>query len=168
MKLLGGIIEISTISEGQYPGDTAGDSMIATVGGSADKPETAQIYSQPGFVSKAHKGQKGVRLRLGSIDIIIAAINYKVPNPADYGETKIYSTDEDGAEVAKIVIFPSGKIGIKNVSGSEDLKTVLSDLITEIQNIVTTGPPNSHTVDAASKAALTAINLRLGNIMEAL
>lgn len=100
MKLLGGIIEISTISDKQYPGDTAGDSMVATLAGSASKGETAQIHSQPGLIGKPPKGSKGIRLRIGSIDVIISHINYKITPPENQGETKVYSTDTDGEEQA--------------------------------------------------------------------
>ncbi len=91
-----------------------------------------------------------------------------MPLPADPGETKVYSTDAEGAETGNMAIKPNGKLGYKNELLTEDLKTVLSDLITEIKNLVTTGSPVLHTVNPASQAALTAINVRLGNVMEAL
>ena len=88
--------------------------------------------------------------------------------PADPGETKVYSTDGDGAETGSMSLKTNGKLGYKNVNLSEDLKTLLSDLITEIKAITTTGSPTLHTVSPASQVALTAVNVRLGNVMEAL
>lgn len=101
MKLLAGIVEISKVSIDQYPGDTSGASMIATLSGSASKSETAQVYEAPGFMGSPSKGTKGVRLRIGSIDIVIGTINYGIDKPTNKGETRIYSTDEDGAKKAE-------------------------------------------------------------------
>lgn len=168
MKFLGGIIEISSTKIGQYPGDKAGDSIISTIAGTGEKGETAQVYGMPGFISNPPKGVKGLRIRVGSVDLIIGALNYSVPLPSSQGETKLYSTDSEGEETAKVVLTPSGKVGIKSEANSEDLKTVISDLITEIQNLVTTGSPTTHTVSPTSVANLTAINTRLSNVMEAL
>lgn len=167
MKLKANIFDISTTKKGQYPGDTEGDSLIVTGGGSAQKGETAQQYGQAGFISNPPKS-KGIRLRIGSIDIIIAAYNYKVALPEHQGETKVYSTDADGNETGNLSLKQNGKFGYKNLDQSEDLKTVLSDLIDAVKNIITTGSPTTHTVSTASKTALTTINTRLEKVMEAL
>ena len=168
MKLFANLLKITLTKQAAYPGDTEGDSIIATGEGSASKGETAQVYGMPGFIGNPPAGIRGVRLRIGSWDVIIGALNYQVPLPADPGETKVYSTDADGAETGNMALKPNGKLGYKNELLTEDLKTVLSDLITEIKNLVTTGSPVLHTVNPASQAALTAINVRLGNVMEAL
>lgn len=55
------------------------------------------------------------------------------------------------------------KIRVKN--NSEDLLTLLSDLIDAINAIVTTGSPTTHTVNAASQAALDAIKTRISNLL---
>ncbi len=168
MKLLANIFKITSTKQDAYPGDIEGDSIIATGEASASKGETAQVYGMSGFIANPPAGIKGIRFRIGSLDIIIGALNYNVPLPADPGETKVYSTDADGAETGSMVLKPNGKLGYKNELLSEDLKSLLSDLITEIKNLVTTGSPVLHTVNPASQAALTAINVRLGNVMEAL
>lgn len=108
MKFLGGIIEISSIKTGQYPGDNSGDSLIATVAGTSEKGETAQVYGQAGFISSPPKGTKGVRLRIGSIDIVIASFNYKASIPVNQGETIVSSTDSEGNEKAKHYLDDQG------------------------------------------------------------
>lgn len=108
MKLLAGIIEISSINDTSYPGDTAGSSMVATLKGISDKGETAQVQNSPGIIGKPSTGSKGVRLRVGSIDIIISHINYKIAIPTNPGETKVYSTDSDGEEKGAHYIDNSG------------------------------------------------------------
>lgn len=132
MKLLGGLIEIATISETAYPGDTAGDSMVATLSGSADKSETAQIYSQPGFIGKPFKGNKGLRFRIGSVDIVIATINYSVSIPTNYGETKLYSTDEDGEQQASLYLDNEGNL---TVNDGEDYAVRYSALETAFNQL---------------------------------
>lgn len=168
MKLLANLFKITSTKQDTYPGDTEGESIIATGEASASKGETAQVYGMPGFIGNPPVGIRGIRLRIGSWDVIIGALNYQVPLPADPGETKVYSTDADGAETGSMLLKPNGKLGYKNISLSEDLKTLLSDLITEIKAITTTGSPTFHTVSPASQALLTTINTRLGNVMEAL
>lgn len=168
MKLLANLFKIISTKQAAYPGDTEGESIIATGEASASKGETAQVYGLPGFISNPPAGIRGVRLRIGSLDIIIGALNYNVDLPADPGETKVYSTDADGAETGKMLLKVNGKLGYKNEALTEDLKTLLSDLITQIKAITTTGSPTLHTVSPASQAALTTINIRLGNVMEAL
>ncbi len=152
MKFFGGIIEISTISETTYPGDTSGDSMVATLSGSASRSETAQVYSQPGFIGKAHQGQKGIRLRIGSVDIIIGTINYNVSNPTNYGETKVYSTDADGEEKAGMNMYNDGLVAISNES--QDMAALMSDLIDLIKGITTTGSASAQAIDAATQLLL--------------
>ena len=168
MKLIANIFKITSTKQDAYPGDIEGDSIIATGEASASKGETAQVYGMPGFIANPPAGIKGVRFRIGSLDIIIGALNYQVSLPADPGETKVYSTDGDGAETGSMSLKTNGKLGYKNINLSEDLKTLLSDLITEIKAITTTGSPTLHTVSPASQALLTTINTRLGNVMEAL
>ena len=168
MKLLANLFKITSTKQAVYPGDTEGESIIATGEASASKGETAQVYGMPGLIANPPAGIKGVRFRIGSLDIIIGALNYQVSLPADPGETKVYSTDTDGAETGNMALKQNGKLGYKNELLTEDLKTVLSDLITEIKNLITTGSPTLHTVSPASKALLTTINTRLGNVMEAL
>lgn len=78
-----------------------GPSIEATGGGSANKGETAEIYGAPGVIGRPGKNTKGLRIRLGKIDIIVAVYNYGITPPTNPGETKVYSTDADGAEQGK-------------------------------------------------------------------
>lgn len=117
MKFFGNLIEISTTQIKQYPGDTQGDSIVATLKGSADKGETAQVYGMPGYISRPAKGTKAIRLRIGSLDIIIGALNYSVPLPDESGATKVYSTDSDGEQAGAIELTPEGDVVALNENG---------------------------------------------------
>ena len=125
MKFLANLVEISTTTIGQYPGDISGDSIIATLKGSASKGETAQVYAQAGFISRPAKSTKGIRLRIGSLDIIIGAFNYKVPLPTNPGDSKLYSTDSDGNEAATIKALADG---ILEINGNADFAVAFNDL----------------------------------------
>ena len=125
MKLFANLFNITSTKIGQYPGDTEGDSIIATGAGSAEKGETAQVYGMPGLIANPGAGTRGVRIRIGSWDVIIAALNYQVALPSTPGETKLYSTDSDGAEQATVI----GKAdGILEVNGDADFAVAFNDL----------------------------------------
>jgi hypothetical protein len=102
MKFFASIMKIKSVSYEAYPGDTEGDSLIATSEGQAGKGETAQIQQMPGFIGRPHSTFRGIRFRIGSIDIMIGGVTYEIDPPENEGETKIYSTDSEGAESAKI------------------------------------------------------------------
>lgn len=108
MKLRANIINIKSTKKGTYPGDKSGESIIITSEGSAEKGETSQQYGQAGFISNPPKNVKGIRLRIGSIDICIGAFNYGVAFPEKPGETKIYSTDVEGVEKASQYLDDQG------------------------------------------------------------
>ena len=127
MKLLANLFKITSTKQDAYPGDTEGESIIATGEASASKGETAQVYGMPGFIGNPPAGIKGVRLRIGSWDVIIGALNYQVPLPADPGETKLYSTDADGAEQATAILKPDGTM---EVNGNADFAVAFNDLKT--------------------------------------
>ena len=57
------------------------------------------------------------------------------------------------------------KIRVNNAV--ETLATIMSDFIDAINAIVTTGSPETHTVNAASQAALNTIKTRIGTLLEA-
>ena len=108
MKLFANLVEITSTKIGQYPGDNSGDSIIATFKGSAGKGETGQVHGQVGIIGNPAKTTKQVRIRIGSLDILISSLNYKVPMPTNPGDTKVYSTDADGAEQAKHYLDDGG------------------------------------------------------------
>lgn len=151
MKLLANLFKIISTKQGTYPGDIEGESIIATGEASASKGETAQVYGLPGFISNPPAGIRGVRLRIGSLDIIIGALNYQVSLPADPGETKLYSTDADGAEQATHILKPDGTMEINGNSdfavAFNDLKTAFdqfkSDYNAHVHTGVTTGAGSS-------------------------
>lgn len=132
MKLLGGFIEISSTSKKQYPGDVSGDSIVATLKGSADKGETSQVYGMPGFIGNPTPGVKGIRIRIGSIDVMIAALNYGVDLPENPGEAKVYSTDADGNEVASHVLNNNEE---HVFNGGTDFAVAFEDLKAEFELI---------------------------------
>lgn len=148
MRLFANLFNITSTKIDQYPGDTEGDSIIATGAGSADKGETAQVYGMPGFISNPGKGTKGIRLRIGSLDVIIAALNYQVPLPSSPGESKLYSTDGDGAEQATLKCKPDGTIEINgdadNAVSYQDLKDALDNFKTSIDDAIS-GSITAHT-----------------------
>ena len=109
MKLFANLVEITSTKIGQYPGDNSGDSIIATLKGSAGKGETAQVHGQVGIIANPAKSTKQVRIRIGSLDILISSLNYKVPLPTNPGDSKVYSTDADGNEQATHYLDDTGK-----------------------------------------------------------
>lgn len=134
MKFLAGLIEIASTKIGKYPSDTSGNSIIATLTGKAAKGETAQQYGQAGFISNPAAGTKGIRLRIGNLDIVIAALNYKVALPENPGETKVYSTDSDGAEKATHYL---NKDSEHVFNSGTDFAVAHTDLNTDLQTFVT-------------------------------
>lgn len=153
-------IESTTIE--QFPGDVTGDSIVATASGSAEKGETAQIYGGNGIINNPATGTIGLRINKGSLDIVVGQMNYNIPLPENQGETLLYSTDASGALKGQIYLNNDGTI--KMDSGVEDLKTLFAEFIDEIKNIVTTGAPNIHTLNATSKANLDIIKNRFNTL----
>ena len=125
MKLFANLVEITSTKIGQYPGDNSGDSIIATLKGSAGKGETAQVHGQVGIIANPAKSTKQVRIRIGSLDILISSLNYKVPLPTNPGDTKTYSTDSDGNEAATIKYLADGTI---EINGNSDFAVAFNDL----------------------------------------
>lgn len=149
MKFFGGLIEIASTKIGKYPSDTSGNSIIATLTGQADKGETAQQYGQAGFISNPAKGTKGIRLRIGSFDVIIAALNYKVELPANPGESKVYSTDSDGVEKATHLLNADSEhifnSGTDFAVAFEDLKLKIEELNTKFDAHIHPDPSSGFT-----------------------
>lgn len=134
MKFIAGLIEIASTKIGKYPSDTSGDSIITTLTGKATKGETAQQYGQAGFISNPPKGTKGIRLRIGNFDVIVAALNYKAALPENPGESKVYSTDSDGAEKATHLLNADSE---HVFNGGTDFAVAHTDLNIDLQTFVT-------------------------------
>lgn len=143
MSIFANIFKISTTKKTTYPGDIEGDSLVATGEGSAEKSETAQVYGMHGFIGKPVAGTKGIRIRIGSIDIIIAAYNYGVSLPDSPGESKVYSTDVDGNEKATLKMKADGIAELNgdadNAVSFADLQAALNSFKTSIDMAIASG-----------------------------
>lgn len=141
MKLFANIINIKSTKKGTYPGDKSGESIIITQEGSAGKGETSQQYGQAGFISNPPANVKGLRFRIGSIDICISAFNYGVAFPEKQGETKVYSTDSDGVEKGSHYIDDQGVHTFNNGTdyavAFEDLKSGYDQLKSDLNTFIT-------------------------------
>lgn len=102
------LLEIESTQIEEYAGDTKGQSIVVTAKGAAEKGETAQQYGQHGLISHPAKNTIGLRLTQGSLDIIIAGLNYSVPIPENPGETLLFSTDANGAVKSKLYLDKNG------------------------------------------------------------
>lgn len=142
MKLFANLFKITSTKQDAYPGDTEGESIIATGEASASKGETAQVYGMPGFIGNPPAGIRGVRLRIGSWDVIIGALNYQVPLPADPGETKVYSTDADGVEQATHILKPDGTM---EINGNADFAVAFNDLKSGFDQLKSDHNSHTHT-----------------------
>lgn len=100
LRLSAKIINITDTSIEAYPGDDQGNSIVVTSEGMAGKGETAQNYGLSGIISNPPNDDKGLVITIGNLDVLLGALNYQVDPPANRGETKVYSTDENGAEKA--------------------------------------------------------------------
>jgi hypothetical protein len=133
-----------------------GDSLVATGEASGAKGETAEIYSSPGIIGRPAKNTKGLRIRLGKIDIIVAVYNYTITPPENPGETKTFSTDAEGAEQAHINYLNDGTIEINGnddfAVAFNDLKTGYDQLKSDFNSLVNTYNLHTHIVATTGTA----------------
>jgi hypothetical protein len=85
-----------------------GPSVVATASGDADRGLDAEVYAAHGLVSRPSKKTKAIRIRIGSLSIVIGAYTYGVQPPANPGAAKLYSTDADGAEQGSHLVDNDG------------------------------------------------------------
>ena len=141
-NLQANLLKIESTQIGAYAGDTAGDSIITTGSGSASKGETAQQYGQSGIISNPAKNTIGLRLRKGSLDIIVASNLYSVPLPEKQGETLLYSTDADGAIKSKLYLNDQGQFifndGTDNAVRYSALETAYNELNSKYNKLIST------------------------------
>lgn len=123
-KILANLFNITSTDLKTFQ-SSEGESIVATGGASAGKGETAEIYSSYGIVSRPGAGTKGLRIRFGKIDIIIGVYNYGITPPENPGDTKIFSTDADGAEKATTKLLADGTM---EINGSDDFAVAYTDL----------------------------------------
>lgn len=143
--------------------DAPGKSMSVDLQTIGDNADDAELYFLPGFFSRPHDGETGVIIDVQGLNICIATHNYKLDINFDKGEGNIFSYDADGIILSRVKCDKNGKIVVKNQT--EDLKTLINDLINEIKNIVTTGSPTTHTVSTASKALLDTMDSRFNTLL---
>lgn len=133
---------------------------LQTEGNSADDGEH---YHLPGFFSRPQDGLTGVVIDVKGLNIIIATHDYKLDISIDKGEAFIFSYDADGNILSSVKCDKNGKVVVKN--NTENLKTLINDLITEVKAIITTGSPTTHTVSAGSQALLDGVNTRFNTLL---
>ena len=162
--------ELATIdsTENAIKDAAPGKSIVAKSAGLGGAVTTAEMYQAPGIVSRPPKGARHVLVPLGSgrrTVVSVACKNYAVDVSVGEGETEIFSTSADGKTAkARILLGADGKIAAANEA--EGLATLIADLIDAISDIVTTGSPTTHTVNAASTAALAQIKTRFAALLK--
>ncbi len=146
----------STTTDENFPGDVTGPSIIATASGSADKGETAQVFGQPGLISNPSKGNIGLRISKGSLDIVVGTMNYSIPLPENPGETLLFSTNEDGSIQSKLFLDTEGNFifndGEDFAVRYSELETAYNQLRDDFDALV--GDYNSHTHDGVIVAVV--------------
>lgn len=140
-----------------------GKSIIVDVNGHGI--DNAEFYQIPGIYNRPQDGITGLLLDCNGNNIVIAGHDYQLNESIEKGETLIYSYDSSGAVLGSVLFGSDGKIKMSN--SSQDLKTLIDDLIDAIKNIVTTGSPTLHTVNAASQAALDVIKTNFAALLKA-
>jgi hypothetical protein len=144
-------------------GRAIGNSVIGIMSGDADRGTDAEVYGTHGIVSRPSKATKGIRIRIGSLSIVIASYTYGVEPPADEGSTKVYSTDLEGVEKASVNLGATGLVEIKNEV--EALGELFHDTLMAVKAIKTFGSSTSHTLTQISKDAIDAIDARAENLL---
>ena len=144
-------------------GRAIGNSVIGIMSGDADRGTDAEVYGTHGIVSRPSKATKGIRIRIGSLSIVIASYTYGVEPPSAEGATKLYSTDIEGVEKASVNLGATGLVEIKNAA--EELSSITSDLIDELIDLKTFGSPTQHVVDPATVTALQGIKTRYAALL---
>lgn len=161
MGILANLLNISSTKKGTYPGDQSGDSLIATSEGQGGKGETAQVYGLPGFIGNPPKGAKCIRLRIGSLDIIIAAFNYQATMPTNPGESRVYSTDADGVEQGSHYLKNDGSHVFND---GTDYAVAFEDLKTQFNELKSAFNTHTHAVTTAPGTTATALPQSAANI----
>jgi len=163
MNMIGNIVNI--ISSRVAGAGSAGMQKVDTVTeASAQTTGSAETWGVHGVVSRPADGARALRLRLGSLNLIIGVYRYDIAPPANAGATSIYSTNESGAQMARADLDNDGKIALYN--DVEDLKTLIDTLLDEIIAIQTTGSPTNHTLNPASIANFNTLKTRVSDLLK--
>jgi len=94
--------QIETIDRAEGP------SVVATASGDAERGLDAEVYAAHGLVSRPSRKTKAIRIRIGSLSIVIGAYTYGVQPPANPGAAKVYSTDAAGTEQGTHLVDSDG------------------------------------------------------------
>ncbi len=76
------------------------NSIIATSSRMDSNGEVAEVFGLHGFVSHPATGARALRVRVGMFSFVVSVTRDNIVPPTNPGETKIYSTDAEGAEKA--------------------------------------------------------------------
>lgn len=125
-----------------------------------------QFFQTPGIVSGLTPSDEVVVSRIdgGGYRVGIASFNYKIGIECTPGQTKIYSTDPTGnIKKAEIILDTNGKIKLSN--STQNLKSIIDDLIDELINFKTFGSPANHTTDPNTVSKLNLIKNNINGIL---
>ncbi|MBE3129554.1 MAG: hypothetical protein IMZ54_02405 [Acidobacteria bacterium] len=120
-------------------GTSESETVRAVIEDNAGNAGTGEVYGQPGLVTRPAKNTRSVRLRIGGLSILIAAFRYDIAAPDNPGETKLYSTDEEGIEKSTHVLTSDGK---HVFNGGEDFAVRFGALETAFNSLK--GDFNAH------------------------
>jgi hypothetical protein len=154
MNILASLVTIMSTKKEKI-GSSESEAVKAVTETSSGNDGTAEVYGMFGSVSRPPKGTKGIRLRIGSLNIIIAAFRYDVAAPDNPGETKLYSTDAEGAEKSTHVLTDDGK---HVFNGGEDFAVRFSALETAFNQLKSDHNGHVHVETGASTNVPTVLS----------
>jgi hypothetical protein len=157
MKFFASLVSIMSTKKEKL-GNAESETVSAVTASSGESSAVSEVYGLHGLVSRPAKGARGVRLRIGNTSIVVAVFNYGIAAPDNPGETKLYSTDADGAEKASLTLRADGTSDLENAQ--EKASQLFSDLIDAISALQTVGAPPQHVVSPSSRADLEALKQR--------
>jgi hypothetical protein len=136
-------------------GTSSSERVKSVTDSDAGNAGNAEVFGQHGLVSRPAKNARGVRLRIGNLNIIISAFRYDVDAPDNPGETKLYSTDADGAEKSTHVLTDDGK---HVFNGGEDFAVRFSALETAFNQLKSDHNGHVHVETGASTNVPTVLS----------
>lgn len=126
--------------------------------------DNAEFYQLPGFHGRPQDGAECVVIDCNGNNIVIASHDYKFDTEIQKGETLIFSYDANGVIKGKILIGQDGKISLSNES--KNFKILFDKLIDNIKDIITTGSPTTHTINAATQAKFDALKTEFAELIK--
>jgi len=129
-----------------------------------DNAESVQLARPSGEDSNPPSNSQLLIIPVGNAYKVGVMLDDGIEPEVNEGEKEFYSI-AGGAKKARVKLKADGLIAILNEN--ESLKTLIGDLIDAINGIVTTGSPETHTVNGASQAALNVIKSRFNTLIGA-